>query len=337
MQQTHCGEIAHNTMGISIRNYLRPNVTNISFTIGIAILLWTKQLTLSTLPNETTHTLIDGLSTPLSIWLSLIITLASGYMIFMLTEKFNFIQNRTYLPFFLYILFSSSQADFYVFSNGKVAFLLLLLSLWEILSTYHKQEPTKLVYNAALLLSVCILIAPDFIILVPFLFISLFIINNLSLRILHAIALGIATPIALLGGIFYLQGTLEKNIIQFVQSYQIKIPTWDTDKLTIIYHSVLFILSLVAIRGCLANRFQSNINERKNIQVIIWLYFFISLIIALRMGRNTEASTAFSGIISFLFALFFSINTSQKNTLFYLTLVVLLIAYNLIISYAGIS
>ena len=324
-------------MGISIRNYLRPNVTNISFTIGIAILLWTKQLAFTTLPDETVHTLIDGLSTPLSIWLSLIITLAIGYVFFMLTEKFNFIQNRTYLPFFLYILFSSSQPDFWAFSNGKVAFLLLLLSLWEILSTYHKHEPTKLVFNAALLLSISILIVPDYIILLPFLFISLFIVNNLSLRILHAIILGIITPIILLGGIFYLQGTLEENVIHYIQAYQIEIPIWDTNKLTIIYQSVLFILSLIAIRGCLANRFQSNINERKNIQVIIWLYFFISLIITLRMGKNTEALTAFSGIISFLFALFFSINTSQKNTLFYLTLVVLLIAYNLTINYAGIS
>ncbi len=324
-------------MGISLRNYLRPNVTNISFTIGIAILLWTKQLAFNTLPDETTHTIIDGLSTPLSIWLSLITTLAGGYLFFMLTEKFNFIQNRTYLPFFLYILFSSSQPDFWVFSNGKVAFLLLLLSLWEILSTYHKHDPTKLVFNAAMLLCVSILIAPDYIILLPFLFISLFIINNLSLRILHAIALGIATPIILLGGIFYIQGNLEGNVIRYIQTYQIEMPIWDTDKLTIIYQSVLFILSLVAIRGCLVNRFQSNINERKNIQVMIWLYFFISLLIVIRMGKIADASTAFSGIISFLFAIFFSINTSQKNTLFFLILVVLLIAYNLTISYAGIS
>jgi hypothetical protein len=324
-------------MGISLRNYLRPNVTNISLTIGIAILLWTKQLSFTSLPYETTHTLIDGLSTPLSIWLSLITTLASGYIFFMLTEKFNFIQNRTYLPFILYILFSSSQPDFWIFSNGKVAFLLLLLSLWEILSTYHKHEPTKLVFNAALLLSVGILIAPDYIILLPFIFISLFIINNLSLRILHAIALGIATPILLLGGIFYLQGTLEENVIHYIQAYQIEIPIWDSDKLTIIYQSVLFILSLVAIRGCLVNRFQSNINERKNLQVMIWLYFFLSVLIAIRMGKIADASTAFSGLISFFFAIFFSINTSQKNTLFFLTIVVLLIAYNLTMSYARIS
>jgi len=324
-------------MGISLRNYLRPNVTNISLTIGIAILLWTKQLAFNNLLDETTQTIVEGLSIHLSIWLSLITTLISGYLLFMLTEKFNFIQNRTYLPFFLFVLFSSSLPDFWVFTNGKIAFLLLLLTLWEILSTYHKHEPTKLVFNAALLLSVSILIAPYYIIFLPFLFISLFIINNLSLRILHAIALGLATPIILLGGIYYIQGTLNENIINYIQTYQIEIPDWDTDKLTIIYQITLFMLSLVAIRGCLVNRFQRNINERKNIQVTIWLYFFIILLIVLRIGKTTEASTAFSGIISFLFALFFSINTSKKNTLFFLILSTLLIAYNLTISYAGIS
>jgi len=324
-------------MGISLRNYLRPNVTNISLTIGIAILLWTKQLAFNNFLDETTQTIVEGLSIHLSIWLSLITTLISGYLLFMLTEKFNFIQNRTYLPFFLFVLFSSSLPDFWVFTNGKIAFLLLLLTLWEILSTYHKHEPTKLVFNAALLLSVSILIAPYYIIFLPFLFISLFIINNLSLRILHAIALGLATPIILLGGIYYIQGTLNENIINYIQTYQIEIPDWDTDKLTIIYQITLFMLSLVAIRGCLVNRFQRNINERKNIQVTIWLYFFIILLIVLRIGKTTEASTAFSGIISFLFALFFSINTSKKNTLFFLILSTLLIAYNLTISYAGIS
>lgn len=324
-------------MGISIRNYLRPNVTNIAFTIGIAVLLWTKELASPTLPDEALPHIIDGLSTTLSVWLSLIITLASGYLFFMLTEKFNFIQTRTFLPFFLYILFSSSQPDFWVFSNGKIAFLLLLLSLWQILSTYHKHEPTKLVFNATVLLTLSILIVPDYILLLPFLFISIYIINNLSLRILHAILLGIAAPILLLGGIYFLMGTLQENAMQFIQSYRIEVPIWENDKLYIIYQTILLILSFVAIRGCLMNRFQSNINERKNIQVIIWLYFFVSAIIALHIGQNTETATAFSGIISFLFALFFSINTSRKNTLFFLSLTVVFIAYNLTISYAGIS
>jgi|GEM_PF-1109013 hypothetical protein len=324
-------------MGISIKNYLRPNITNISGTIGVATFLWIKELAAPTLPNVTAHTIIEGLPPQLSIWLTLIITLASGYMLFLFTEKFNFAQNRTFLPFLLYILFSSSQPDFFVFSSGKIAFLLLLLSIWEILSTYHKHEPTKKIFNASLLLTISILIVPDYIILIPFLFISVYIINNLSLRILLAIGIGIIAPIIFLGELFYLLDTFQENAYHFFQAYQINIPDWGSDKVYIIYHAALFVLSFVVLREFLINRFQSNINERKNIQVMLWLYFFTSLTIILRMGQGTETSTAFSGTISFLFALYFTLNTTFKSTLFFFFFITAFIAYNMLFSYGWIS
>lgn len=131
-------------MGISLKNYLRPSVTNIVVTIGVAIVLWLKELLIPSLPHVLNQTAIGELSDATSIWLSLFATLATGYLLFLLTEKFNFIQNRTYLPFFLYVIFSSTLPGFWIFSNGKIGFLLLLLSIWEILSTYHKTDPTKL-------------------------------------------------------------------------------------------------------------------------------------------------------------------------------------------------
>jgi hypothetical protein len=154
---------------------------------------------------------------------------------------------------------------------------------------------------------------------------------------LHAIALGVITPILLLGGIFYLLGSLQENASHFIQAYQINIPDWGTDKLNLIYHAALFVFSFVVLREFLINRFQSNINERKNIQVMLWLFLFISLIIILRMGEGTEISTAFTGTISFLFAIYFTINTSLKNTLFFFSLITVFIAYNLLLSYGGIS
>ncbi|MGC9151427.1 MAG: hypothetical protein ACP5F6_06690 [Microbacter sp.] len=271
---------------------------------------------------------------PLSIWSllgSYILVILTAYLLQRIVDRNNLLQNRSILPFLLFILFSSDQFDYFEVTTGKITMLLFTLATSEILSTFHQNEPIKKIYNASFLLSVCILLNLNFLFLIPFLLIAIYLVNKITFRTLHAIVLGLLTPFALLLGYLYISGHLEiiNNVVEF-KNKLLKNITIDEQLFQLIF---LFIIGLIFSRGMIHNQYQNNLQQRKANYVIIWAFSLLSITSLAGLKEGNETMASFSGITSLTAALYFAKTNSLRTHIFLLSLMILLLVFNILISY----
>jgi hypothetical protein len=320
-------------MQFSNTNLFRPSLSSITLTLSLGLLLWLKELFITPLPFLSSNNLVqDGFP---SIVISFLLVILTGYIFQRIVDKYNFLQNRSILPFLLFILFSATQNDFWQVTTGKINLFLFSLVILEILSTFHENEPVKKVFIAGLLLSLCILLNVYFLILIPFLFISIYIINKITLRSLHAIVLGLLTPPMFVLGYAYISGN-----IQFLYSLsdfkmiQLNNILFDEN---LIYTFIIILLGIISIRGILYHQYQNNLQQRKNSYVVIWAFVFFVIISFLSINRDIQMTSMLSGITSLLTALYFAKNSTFKNTIFLFILILSIIVFNFLISYGTFS
>jgi len=309
-------------MNVRIKELIHPNVVNFSLSLVVAGLLWMKEFIL---PAESTPLLYLFNTTIIpaySAWLGLLLNLGIAYFSFKFLEKYTFLQQRTFLPFLFFILLSGSYFHFHYLTNGLIAASLLMMCLWQVFSTYHKNLPLQASYNAGLFLSLGYFFCFDFIFLIPFLFIILNIVNNLNIRLFLATLLGIFTPAILVFGISFWLGQLDNQLNYFMSNIVFNFSGWTSNIALIVIEGIFTIISFIAIIGCSQNRFNSSIVERRNFQVLVWIYAGMLIILWVKMGRISELLPSFLMICGLIFSIFFSTRSSRKNTIFFLVLLI---------------
>ncbi|MBP1640203.1 MAG: hypothetical protein H6Q17_1786 [Bacteroidetes bacterium] len=321
-------------MNVRIKELIHPNVVNFSLSLVVAGLLWMKEFIL---PAESTPLLYLFNTTIIpaySAWLGLLLNLGIAYFSFKFLEKYTFLQQRTFLPFLFFILLSGSYPHFHYLTNGLIAASLLMMCLWQVFSTYHQNLPLQASYNAGLFLSLGYFFCFDFIFLIPFLFIILNIVNNLNVRLFLATLLGIFTPAILVFGISFWLGQLDNQLHYFMSNIVFNFSNWTSNIALIVVEGIFTILSLIAIMGCSQNRFNSSITERRNFQVLVWLYAAMLVILWVKMGHISELLPSFLMICALIFSIFFSTRSSRKNTILFALLVIFQVV-TLILGYSG--
>jgi hypothetical protein len=271
---------------------------------------------------------------PFNWWIGFIVTLALAYLLYRLMERFMFIQQRTFLPFFFFILFTGAYPQFHQLTNGLIGFAFLLFSIWQILSTFHKNQSTEAAFNAGMALSIGYFFVFDFLFLIPLVFICLYIVNNLTIKVMIAVLLGLLTPAALVfGGSFWFD-QMDIPVNYFLNGFQFDFSHFSANHGIILLHVIFTVIALIAVGGCFQNRFSSTIVERKNLQVFVWFFFSLLILTTIRLPRQNDILISYLGICSVIFAINFSSRFSKKNTIvFFILLLSLLI--NLIVAYNG--
>jgi hypothetical protein len=322
-------------MGIRHKDLIHPNIFRFVLTAMLAVAIWSKELFFP--GTMESNTLIAGILTVPSQngWISFFLTLAVAYLLFRLMERFTFIQQRTFLPFFFFLLLTGSFPSLHHVTNGMFGFLLLYLSIWQILSTFHKTQPTEAAFNAGIFLSAGYFFVADFFYLVPFLFICLYIVNNLTARVFMSALLGLLTPVALVFGGSYWFGCPDIPVNHFLDSLQFDFAFADVNHGILILRGIFSVIALIAVAGCFQNRFSSSIAERKNLQVFVWIFSALFILTSLRITKNSdELLTSYLGICSVIFAINYSFRISRNKIITFFVLLALLFL-NLILSYYG--
>ena len=321
-------------MSVRFKELIHPNIANFTLSFVIAGLLWVKEFILP-VENTPLLSLFDiSLMPAYSIWFGFFLSLGTAYLLFRLLEKYTFLQQRTFLPFLFFILLSGSYPHLHYLTNGLIAAFLLLLSMWQVFSTFHKNLPLQESFIAGMFLSLGYFFCFDFIFLIPFLFITLHIINNLNIRLFFSTLLGILTPAALVFGLSFWMGQLDNQLQYFMSNIVFNFEDWASNISMIVFLGIFTIISLIAVFGCFQNRFNSSIAERKNLQVLVWIYASILSLLWVKMGHINELFPSFLIICSLIFSIFFSTRVSKKNTILFGILVMFQII-TLIFGYNG--
>lgn len=322
-------------MNVRLKELINPNLTNFSISFLVAGLLWAKDL-ISATENNIIPNFISTIHLNFNVaWLGLALNLIVAYILFRLLEKYTFIQQRTFLPFFLYILLAGCYPHLHVPTNGLIATIFLVLCMWQIFSSFHQNIPIKESFNAGIFLSIGYFFCFDFLFLIPALYISLYIYNQVSVRTLSSLTLGLLVPVTFVFGLSFWFGKLDEQTNYFINNIPFHFETWASNITLIVFLGIFTVISLITITSSFQSRFNLSIPERKNQQILSLFYIFTLIILWLKLSNINHIIPSFLSICSLIFSIFFSLRSSKFNTTLFVILIVLQIII-LIINYCGV-
>jgi len=204
-------------------------------------------------------------------------------LILFLLVNFNtsqfFINERTFLPATLYILFSALFFHCQAFNPVLPGVVFLMLAIRRIMDSYRKPDIAYNFFDAGILISIGSLFYADMIWFGILVIVGIAVIRTGNIMEIGIAILGLITPYIILTGLYYVLGKdltlfysgIRQNLFGESSGYIISRLTL----VAIIYSGLMLILSIVfLLRGMNSKK----IKARKTFSVLLW-GFFVSLII----------------------------------------------------------
>ncbi len=194
----------------------------------IAFLFWMEPLkapaSLAVYPGEgmmPLYTFFAKFYTGSSVWPVLtgfILILLNSLILSMLSYEFQFLQHRTFLPGILYVSVVSSFPSLQTFHPVYPATLFVLISVYYIFSTYHRRNEISSTFNASFFLSIGALFYLPVLMLLPLIWISIFVLQkNDNWRLLVIPLIGISLPWLILWSFLFVSGSDQAFISSIFQ------------------------------------------------------------------------------------------------------------------------
>ncbi len=194
----------------------------------IAFLFWMEPLkapaSLAVYPGEgmmPLYTFFAKFYTGSSVWPVLtgfILILLNSLILSMLSYEFQFLQHRTFLPGILYVSIVSSFPSLQTFHPVYPATLFVLISVYYIFSTYHRRNEISSTFNASFFLSIGALFYLPVLMLLPLIWISIFVLQkNDNWRLLVIPLIGISLPWLILWSFLFVSGSDQAFISSIFQ------------------------------------------------------------------------------------------------------------------------
>ncbi len=194
----------------------------------IAFLFWMEPLkapaSLAVYPGEgmmPLYTFFAKFYTGSSVWPVLtgfILILLNSLILSMLSYEFQFLQHRTFLPGILYVSIVSSFPSLQTFHPVYPATLFVLISVYYIFSTYHRRNEISSTFNASFFLSIGALFSLPVLMLLPLIWISIFVLQkNDNWRLLVIPLIGISLPWLILWSFLFVSGSDQAFISSIFQ------------------------------------------------------------------------------------------------------------------------
>jgi hypothetical protein len=192
-----------------------------------------------------------------------------------------FINERTFLPAIIYVLFSALFPEQQQLNPALPATLLLMLAVKRIMDSYRKTGTASNFFDAALLISIGSLIYADLIWFGLLVFIGIALLRTWNINEVSISLLGLVTPYVLVFGLYYVLG---KDLDIFLGDIRENLfsdsPEYSFPRLTIIiliYSGLITIVSTVYLMRRINSK---KIRSRKTFYLLLW-GFFISLAVYL--------------------------------------------------------
>ena len=226
------------------------------------------------------------------LWSTAAIQFATAFLLLYLIQTFVIIRNRTFLPAFLYLLFTGTIPDLYSDLSGSVSAVCFLLCIFFLFASYLQERSQAHALNIALVLTLGSFLWAPLLYFFPVFWLGMYQLRSLNFRSFVASLLGFITIYLFAFTWNFHQGTLAA----FFQEN----PDWQSlshikplgfdlwEYLIIGFLAMLFFLS-----G--GNIFVTSISEKiKTIMVLRFLYIVCALVFILLLLQNDWKKEWFS-------------------------------------------
>jgi len=180
------------------------------------------------------------------------------------------IREKTYLPFFLYILLISTNPDFFPLTPASFGVPFLVIAIYQLFISYHNEEAQGLAYTTALLLSLCSLLWVQVLWFFPLFWFGMHNFKTLTVRTFLASLMGLFTTYwFLLGWCVWIRDFTPFTII-FSSLFNFQLQTFSgIEILSWIGVVLVFILFIIASINSAGNNYSNDQRTRQCLSFLI--------------------------------------------------------------------
>ena len=250
---------------------------------------------------------------------SLILLIIIGFMLVRLNVRFFFIQTRTQLPAFFYILICSSFIPGHRMNPALIGCFFIVLALYKIFDSYKKEKLCYNFFDASLLVSVASMFYFNYIFFIVAIWAGLIILRPFIWREWVFTIVGIILPYMLILSYYYLRDYDINKLLDTYSSYfafkryEIKFDL--SYRLLLLYYLLMLLIGSVYMVSVFTTK---KIYSRKYFLFILWL-FIISIAVYIFMpSAGYEMIFMLAISASFLFTHYYvNIKSGWMNDLLF--------------------
>jgi hypothetical protein len=276
---------------------------------------------------------IIGKSAVIGVLFSFILVLLMSFLLVNFNTTIFFINERTFLPAFIYVLFTGFFPGYQVLNPVLPASLFLMLAIRRIMDAYRINGTAYNFFDASLLIGTGSLFYANLIWFAVLVIIGIAILRTFNLRELILSILGLCTPMLITAGVYYSAGK-DLNLLVSATGYNLFQKAGDH------YFSGMAIAGLIIIGVCiLISLFHllsvmnvKKIKSRKTFSLLIWAFVITIVVFYLLPSASVELIYVAAIPLSYFLTHYFVSGKKQLVpeilfTVFFITIVVQQILY----------
>ena len=232
---------------------------------------------------------VAGFSPVFSVIFTFLLVLLVSFLLVNFNTSVFFISERTYLPAFIYILLTGFFPQYQVLNPLLPAAVFLILAIRRVMDSYKIQGTAFPFFDAGMLISTGSLFYANLIWFGLLLLIGLAILRTGSIKEIIISVIGLATPIFIFSGFFYLAGKDMNSLLSavtynlFTKEIYYSIPT-----ITLVALIMSGLIILIAVAHLLSVINSKKIKSRKTFILLFWTFFIAVSIAVLFKSVSAE-------------------------------------------------
>ena len=311
-------------MRIELKSIVKPSLAQITLYVFLGLVIWAVSYIGSFYTNGVTF---DELSAKLLdaelLWknlLSIGLTFVNSALLFVLVNRFSFVNARTFLPTFVFALLIAVWQPSHEAFKSHIALFLFIYALFCFFDMPQTQASEK-TFLGSLLIACAGLFSNSLILIIPVCWLGFIVLRCFSFRIFLASILGVITPFLIYSAVLYAVSPTFDFQTLFNFDFSLNFGIKELQLPTQLYIGLLFAVFIISILGTYADFYTQNNSVRRNINFILTL--LVSFIVILNFEK-----TLFP-FVALCFSIFSSHIFSTKKNNFYSILFLVFIFINL--------
>lgn len=197
-------------------------------------------------------------------------------MLFLITN-FNttlfFINERTFLPSFIYIMLIAVFPEYQLLNPAIPASLIFMIALNRTMAGYHKQGIPYNFFDAGILIGAGSLFYATLLWFGLVIIIGIILLRSVNISELALSLLGLLTPYLIMFGLYYILGySLEELLSLIYNNLFAEAEGYFFPRLTIVTLIIVALITLISIGYILMVQNSKKIKTRKTFSLLIWLF-----------------------------------------------------------------
>ncbi len=221
--------------------------------------------------------------------LSLVLVTIMAFLMVNLNTSLLFINERTFLPAFIYILISGLIPQYQLLNPAIFSAMFLLLAIKRIMEAYRVQGTAYTFFDAGILIGTGSLFYANLIWFGILIIVGIAILRAIDIKEIAISAIGLATPFIMTFGIYYVLGKDLKELIALLEYNLVTKPaSYDFTRLMIVALVYLGFILFLSISDLLVSINSKKIQARKTFFLLIWVFMISFVLYILLPAASVE-------------------------------------------------